>query len=107
MSGIKVSSPAADGTRQFAVTPDMNNMITKETLLKITVGAEDIYGLKATSVTITIKMHVKILLFKICTLHCVSILGCPPTTFERNPPMPLHYCACCGRLLCTWHQRIM
>ena len=67
MSGIKVSSPDADGTRQFAVTPDVNKMITKETLLKITVGAEDIYGLKATSITITIKMTTKSLLFKLCT----------------------------------------
>ena len=65
VSGIKVSSPAADGTRQFAVTPDVNNMIKTQTLLKITVGAEDNYGLKA-SVTITIKMTTKVLLFKLC-----------------------------------------
>jgi len=49
-SGISVSQPTADGTRVISVTPNLKEKPKKNTQYKITVSAEDKYGLKATPV---------------------------------------------------------
>jgi len=66
-SGISVSQPTADGTRVISVTPNLKEKPKRNTQYKITVSAEDKYGLKATPVVVVVEMKVDAVLLKICT----------------------------------------
>ena len=67
VNSISISQPSADGTRTFAVTPVLKEKGDKTMLFKITVSAEDKWGLKATPVDVNIRMEVSPLLIKLST----------------------------------------
>jgi len=66
-SSIKVGAPAADGTRTFTVTPVSKEKPKVKTLYKITISAEDKWGLKATPVVLVVEVTAMIPMMKLCT----------------------------------------